>query len=102
MDIQETVTDDGGGHGNLNGGAKLLNGNMAIYLRIASLAFQGLIVAGVFWVGATFERKSDFEAYKAEQEKARADEYKVIAQTSETMARLDERLKAFMEHERNK
>jgi hypothetical protein len=81
-------------------GKSLFNGNAAIYLRIASLAFQGLIVAGVFWVGATFERKSDFEAYKAEQEKARAEEYKVIAQTSETMARLDERLKAFMEHEK--
>lgn len=76
---------------------KLFNGNTPIYLRIASLAFQGLIVAGVFWVGATFERKSDFETYKAEQEKVRAEEYKVIAQTSETMARLDERLKAFID-----
>jgi hypothetical protein len=99
MDLQETDSSDGWGHGDLNG-AKFFNGNTAIYLRIASLAFQGLIVAGVFWVGATFERKSDFEAYKAEQEKTRAEEYRAIAATSETMARLDERLKAFMEREK--
>jgi hypothetical protein len=73
------------------------NGNAAIYMRIASLAFQGLIVAGVFWVGATFERKEHFEAYRIEQEAKRVEELKAIAQVSETMARIDERLKNLAE-----
>jgi hypothetical protein len=72
---------------------QFLNGHTAIYFRIASLAFQGLIVAGVFWVGATFERKVDFEAYRLEQESKRSEEFKTMAQISETMARIDERLK---------
>ena len=68
-------------------------------MRIASLAFQGLIVAGVFWVGATFTRKSDFEEYKKQEELRRVEELREFSKVSEIMGRLDERLK---QAERNK
>jgi hypothetical protein len=71
----------------------LFNGSTAIYMRIASLAIQGLILAGVFWAGMTFVHKSDFDAYKLGEEGKRAEEFKAMAQISETMARIDERLK---------
>jgi hypothetical protein len=71
----------------------LFNGNAAIYMRIASLAIQGLILAGVFWAGMTFVHKTDFDDYKIGQETKRAEEFKAMAQISETMARIDERLK---------
>jgi hypothetical protein len=69
------------------------NGNAAVYMRIASLAFQGIIVAGVFWVGATFERKADAQAYRIEQETKRVELLQAIAKNNEIMARIDERLK---------
>lgn len=72
----------------------LFNGNTAIYLRVIGLAFQGAIVAGVFWVGATFQRKSDFEAYRLEQEAKRVELLQAISKSNEIMARIDERLKA--------
>lgn len=75
-------------------GRGLFNGNTAIYLRIIGLAFQGAIVAGVFWVGATFERKTDFDAYKEQQENKRTELLQAISKTNEIMARIDERLKA--------
>ena len=68
------------------------NGN-AIYFRIGSLMFQILIAAGLFWAGATFERKTDFETYKLSQEQNRIEELKALSTISETMARLDERMK---------
>jgi hypothetical protein len=75
-------------------GKGLFNGNTAIYLRIIGLAFQGAIVAGVFWVGATFQRKSDFEVYRLEQETKRVELLQAISKSNEIMARIDERLKA--------
>lgn len=71
----------------------VFNGNAQLYMRIASLAFQGLIVSGVFWVGATFVRKADFEAYKAQEEVKRVEELREFSKVSEIMGRLDERLK---------
>ena len=68
-------------------------------MRIASLAFQGLIVAGVFWVGATFTRKAEFEDYKRQEELRRVEELREFSKVSEIMGRLDERLK---QTERNK
>jgi hypothetical protein len=75
---------------------------MAIYMRIATLAFQGLIVAGVFWVGATFTRKTDFEAYKKEQELRRVEDLRSEYQRSELLTRLEERLRAFQESEKGR
>lgn len=71
----------------------LFNGNAAIFYRVGSLIIQGVIVAGMFWIGGTFERKEDFEKYKSEQEIRRMEEFKAMSQITETMARLDERMK---------
>jgi hypothetical protein len=85
----------------MNEPAKLfLNGSAAIYLKIVGLAFQGLIVAGVFWVGATFERKSDFEAYKKEQDLRRMEDLRAAYEQSNLIARLAERLRIEQENQK--
>jgi hypothetical protein len=85
----------------MNEGSKsFLNGSSAIFLKVIGLAFQGLIVAGMFWVGATFERKSDFEAYKKEQDLHRMEDLKAAYEQSNLMARLAERLRIDQENQK--
>ena len=84
------------GKGFFNGGSS------TIYLRIATLAFNGLIAVGMFWIGATFVRKTDFEAYKKEQEQHRAEDLKSEYQRSDLLSRLEERLRAMQEREGKK
>ena len=84
----------------MNEGKTLFNGHAAIFMRIASLAFQGLIVVGVFWVGATFERKSDFESYRREQEAKEVEHLKTEYTRSELLTRLEERLRAMQDQKK--
>jgi hypothetical protein len=81
-------------------GKPFLNGSTTIYLKIIGLAFQGLIVAGVFWVGATFERKSDFEAYKKEQELHRVEDLRAEYERSNLLTRLEERLRSIQDSQK--
>jgi hypothetical protein len=74
-------------------GRWLSNGSGANWSRLMMLALQGVIVVGMFWAGATFVHKTDFEAYKTEQEVRRAETFKTLSEISNIMGRIDERLK---------
>lgn len=70
----------------------LHNGNGTMLVRIFMLIFQGVIMIGMFWAGATFVHKTDFDAYKETQDNRRVETLKAMSEIASTMARIDQRL----------